>query len=92
MVMGRWAGSMVLPVPFHCQFHSLVCTCIVHIILESAEEGCTIALYIHGWSHTWFNPRNRMLFSNEARERDLRVAKRYAHVLERNKMLVFQNF
>ena len=36
-------------------------------------------LKMHGWSHTWFNPRTPMLYSDAAGERDLRVAKRYAH-------------
>ena len=58
----------------------LVCTYIVHIIPEFAEEGCAATLYMHGWSHTWFNPRTPMLFSDEAGERVLRVAKGYAHV------------
>ena len=58
----------------------MVCTYIVHIIREFAKEGCTATLYMHGWSHTWFNPSTPMLFSDEAGERDLRVAKRYAHV------------
>ena len=55
-------------------------TYIVHIILEFAEEGCIATLYMHGWSHTWFNPRTPMLYSDEVGERDLRVAKRYAPV------------
>ena len=58
----------------------LVCTYIVHIILEFAEGICATTLYMHGWSHTWFNARTSMLFSDEAGERDLRVAKRYAPV------------
>ena len=49
-------------------------------MLEFAKEGSTATLYVHGWSHTWFNPRTPMLFSDDAGERDLRVAKRYAHV------------
>ena len=48
----------------------LVCTYIVHIIPEFAEEHCTATLYMHGWSHTWFKPRTPMLFSDEAGERD----------------------
>ena len=52
----------------------------VHIIPEFAKEGCTATLYMHGWSHTWFNPRTPMLFFDEAGERDSRVAKRYAPV------------
>ena len=63
----------------------LVCTHIVHIILELAKEGCTATLYRHGWSHTWFKPRNPMLFFDEARQRDLRFAKRYAHVTSRQR-------
>ena len=97
--MGRRAGGMVLPLPFHslvlaycrmvhlcygctelstCSWRAmgLVCTYIVHIIPEFAEEGCTATLYMHGWSHTWFNPRTPMLFSDEAGKRDLRVAKK----------------
>ena len=35
---------------------------------------------MHGWSHTWFNPQTPMLYSDEAGERDVRVAKRYAPV------------
>ena len=58
----------------------LVYTYILHILLEFAEEGCTATLYMHGWSHTWFNTRTPMLYSDEAGERDLRVAKRYAPV------------
>ena len=100
-VMGRLAGGMVLPLPFHSlslafchivhlcygcttlataawQAMGLVYTYIVHIIPEFAEEGCTATLYMHGWSHTWFNPRAPMLYSDEAGERDLWVAKRYA--------------
>ena len=53
---------------------------IVHIIPEYAEEGCTATLYVHGWSHTWFNPRTSMLYCDEAGEPDLRVAKRYGPV------------
>ena len=102
-VMGRLAGAMVLPLPFHSlvlafyhighlcygcttlataarQAMCLVYTFIVHIILEFAEEGCTTTLYMHGWSHTWFNLRTPMLYSDEAREWDVRVAKRYAPV------------
>ena len=98
-VMGRLAGGMVLPLPFHslllgycrmvhlcygctelstCSWRAmgLVCTYMVHIIPEFAEEGCTATLYMHGWGHTWFNPSTPMLFSDEAGERDLRVAKR----------------
>ena len=62
------------------QAMGLVCTYIVHIIPEFAEEGCTATLYMHGWSHTWFNPRTPMLYCDEAWERDLRVAKRYARM------------
>ena len=102
-VMGRLAGGMVLPLPFHSlvvafchmvhlcygcnnlatvtwQAMGMLYTYIVHIIPEFAEEGCTATLYMHGWSHTWFNPRTPMLYSDEAGERDLRVAKRYAPV------------
>ena len=62
------------------QAMGLVYTYIVHIIPVFAEEGCTANLYMHGWSHTWFNPRTPMLHSDAAGERDLRVAKRYAPV------------
>ena len=62
------------------QAMALVYTYIVHIIPEFAQEGCTATLYMHGWSHTWFNPRTPMLYSDEAGERDHRVAKRYAPV------------
>ena len=55
-------------------------TYIVHIVPEFAEESCTATVYMHGWSHTWFNPRTPMLYCDEAGERDLRVAKRYAPV------------
>ena len=58
----------------------LVCTCIVLIIPKFAEEGCDATLYMHGWSHTCFNPRTPMLFSDETGVRDLRVAKRYTPV------------
>ena len=101
-VMGRLAGGMVHPLPFHSlvvafchmvhlcygcnnlatvtwQAMGMLYTYIVHIIPEFAEEGCTATLYMHGWSHTWFNPRTPM-YSDEAGERDLRVAKRYAPV------------
>ena len=80
--MGRLAGGMVLPLPFHSlvlalchivhlcygcttlatvawQAMGLVYTYVVHIIPEFAEEGCSATLYMHGWSHTWFNPRTR---------------------------------
>ena len=40
----------------------LVCTYVVHIIPQFAEERCTATLYMHGWSHTWFNPHAPMLF------------------------------
>ena len=102
-VMGRLAGGMVLPLPFHslalafCHMvhlcygctnvatpawraMGLVYTYIVHIIPEFAEEGCTTTLYMRGWSHTWFNPRTPMLYSDEAGKRDLRVAKRFVLV------------
>ena len=102
-VMGRLAGGMVLPLPFHSlvlafchivhlcyrcttlataawQAMGLVYTYIVHIIPEFAEEGCTATLYVHWWSHTWFDPRAPMLHYDEAGKRDLRVAKRYAPV------------
>ena len=59
----------------------LVYTYIVHIIPEFAEEGCTATLYMHGWSHTSFNPRTLIPYSHEAGERDLRVAQRYAPVI-----------
>ena len=62
------------------QAMGLVYTYIVHIIPEFAEEGCTATLCIHGWSYPWFNPRTPMPYSDEAGERDLRVAKRYAPV------------
>ena len=101
--MGKLAGGMVLPLPFHSlvlafcnivhlcygcttlataawQAMGLVCTYIVHIIPELAEEGCTATLHMHGWPRRWFNPRTPVLYSDEARERDLRVAKRYARV------------
>ena len=101
--MGRLAGGMVLPVPFHSlvlafchmvhlcygsnklatvtwQGMGMLYTYIVHIIPQFAEEGCTATLYMHGWSHTWFNPRTPMLYSDEDGGRDLRVAKRYAPV------------
>ena len=60
------------------QAMGLVYTYIVHIIPEFGEEGCIATLYMHGWSHSWFNPRTPMLYSDEAGERDIRVAKRYA--------------
>ena len=41
------------------QAMGLVYTSIVHIIPELAEEGCTTTLYMHGWSHTWFNRGTR---------------------------------
>ena len=101
--MGRLAGGMVLPLPFHSlvlafchmvhlrygpnnlatvtwQAMGMLYTYIVHIIPEFAEESCTATLYMHGWSHTWFNPRTPMLYSDEAGERDPRVAKRYCPV------------
>ena len=101
--MGRLAGGMVLPLPFHSPVSAFchivhVCygcaalataawlairlgyTYIVYIVPEFAEQGCTATLYMHGWSHTWFNPRTPMLYSDEAGERDLQVAKRYAPV------------
>ena len=102
-VMGRLAGGMVLPLPFHSlvlafchmvhlcygsnnlasftwQGMGMLYTYIVNIIPECAEEGCTATLYMHGWSQTWFNRRAPKLYSDEASERDLRVAKRYALV------------
>ena len=101
-VMGRLAGGMVLPLPFHSlvlafrhmvhlcsgsnnmatvtwQAMGMLYTYIVHI-REFAEEGCTATLYMHGSLHTWFNPRTPMLYSDEAGERDLQVAKSYAPV------------
>ena len=48
----------------------LGCTYVVHIIPQFVEEGCTATVYMHGWSHTWFNPRTPVLFSDAARERD----------------------
>ena len=101
--MGRLAGGMALPLPFHslvlaycrmvhlcyvcgelstCSWRAmgLVCTYIAHMIPEFAEEGCTATLYMQGWSHTLFNSRTPMLFSDDVGERDLRVAKRYALV------------
>ena len=62
------------------QAMGMLYTYVVHIIPEFAEEGCAATLYMHGWSHTWFNPRTPMLYSDEAGERDLRVAKRYGPV------------
>ena len=59
----------------------LVYTYIVHIIPEFTEAGCTATLYMQGWSSTWFNPRTPMLYSVQAREWDLRVAKRYAPII-----------
>ena len=35
---------------------------------------------MHGWSHTWFDPRTRMLYSDEAGEQAFRVAERCALV------------
>ena len=58
----------------------LVCTYSVHIIPEFTEEACTATLYIHWWSHTWFNPHTPMLLPDEGGARDLRVAKPYAPV------------
>ena len=60
------------------QAMGLLCAYFVDIIPEFAAEGCTTTLYMHGWSHAWFNPRTPMLYSDEAGERDLKVAKRYA--------------
>ena len=34
----------------------LVYTHVVHIIAEFTVEGCTTTLFMHVWSHTWFNP------------------------------------
>ena len=48
------------------QAMGLVYTYIVYIIPEFAEEGCTATLYMHGWSHTWCNPRTPMLYFDEA--------------------------
>ena len=62
------------------QAMGMLYTYIVHIIPEFAEQGCTATFYMHAWSHTWFNPRTAMLYSDEAGERDLRVDKRYAPV------------
>ena len=62
------------------QAMGLVYTYVVHIIPKFVEEGCTATLYMHGWSHTWFNPRTPMLHSDDTGERDLRVATRYALV------------
>ena len=62
------------------QAMGLVYTYIVHINPEFAEEACTATLYMHGWSHTWFDPRTPMLYSDEAGEQDVRVAKRYTPV------------
>ena len=70
-------GCTTLPIAAW-QAMGLVYTYIVHIIPEFAGEGCTATLYLHGWSHTWFNPRTPMLYSDETGEGDLRVAKRYA--------------
>ena len=102
-LMGKLAGGMVLPLPFHSvvlafrhivhlcygcttlatptwQAMGLVYTYIVHIIPEFAEGGCNATLYMHWWSHTSFNPHTPMLYSDEAGEWDLWVAKRYAPV------------
>ena len=35
---------------------------------------------MHGWYHMWFNPRTKMLYSDEATEQGPPVAKRYALV------------
>ena len=51
-----------------------------YVVPQFAEKGCTATLYLHGWSHTWFNPLTPMLYSDEAGERDLSVANKYAPV------------
>ena len=56
----------------------LVYTYVVHIVWGSAEKGCIATLQMHGWSHTWFTQKAPMVYSDEAGQRDLRVAKGYA--------------
>ena len=62
------------------QAMGMLYTYIVHIMDEFAAEGCTATLFMHGWSHKWFNPRTPMLYSDQAGERDLRTAKRHGPV------------
>ena len=47
---------------------------------EFAEQGCTNTLYFHGFSHVWVGDRLPIQFGDEAREADLRLAKRFAPV------------
>ena len=70
------------------QAMGLVYTYSVHIVPEYAKEGCTTTRYMHGWSHTCFNPHTPMLYFDEAGERDLRWQKDLPLWLVQGKMLV----
>ena len=53
---------------------------LLHLILENSEEGSTQTLYCHGMEHGFQLPRLPMGCKDEARERDLRLGKRFAHL------------
>ena len=62
------------------QGRGILCTYLVHLVMELAEEGSCATLYFHGWQHQWFQKRTPVGFSDEAGERDLRMNKRFAPV------------
>ena len=50
----------------------------IHLIMEYAESGSTATLYLHGLTHAFSQARVPIQYSDEARERDLRLGKRFA--------------
>ena len=52
----------------------------MHLILEYSEEGSTQTLYCHGMEHVFQLPRLPKGCTDEARERDPRLGKRFAHL------------
>ena len=74
-----YSGTLQIPTS---EWHiwGLLHVFLMHLILEYSEEGSTQTLYCHGMEHVFQLPRLPMGCTDEARERDLRLGKRFAHL------------
>ena len=53
---------------------------LMHLVLEYSEDGSKETLYCHGLEHVFQLPRLPIGCKDEARERDLRLGKRFANL------------
>ena len=74
------SGTLQIPTS-EWRIRGLLHVFVMHLILEYNEEGSTQTLYCHGMEHIFQLPWSPMGCTNEEEERDLRLGKRFAHLI-----------